>query len=172
MHSSRRSRSAIREGCFSISTSRQGDTSLDPDVIYHEYSHAVINELVGSDQSREFKALNEGSADYFSSSFLDDAVMAEYAAKIFNARSGFLRRTDNSNRWPYNVVGESHADGNIWSGALWDVRSRLGAGVADEIAINALAMLTPDAEFFDAALRQSQPQKSSMDRALPGLWRK
>jgi Zn-dependent metalloprotease len=138
-------------GMFFYLTSRQGDTSLDTDVIYHEYSHAVINELVGSDQSEEFKALNEGSADYFSSSFLDDPVMAEYAARIFNARSGFLRRTDNSNRWPYNVVGESHADGNIWSGALWDVRSRLGAGAADEIAINALAMLTPDAEFFDAA---------------------
>jgi hypothetical protein len=66
----------------------------------------VINELVGPDQSPIFKALNEGSADYFSSSFLDDPVMAEYAAKIFNSRNTFLHRTDNNNRWPYNVVGE------------------------------------------------------------------
>ena len=77
--------------------------------------------------------------------------MAEYAAKIFNSRTAFLRRTDNSNRWPYNVVGEVHADGNIWSGALWDIRRQLGPDVTDDIAINTLAMLSPSAEFFDAA---------------------
>ena len=137
-------------GMFFYLTNRSGDTSLDTDVIYHEYAHAVINELVGPDQSAVFSALNEGSADYFSSSFLDDPVMAEYAAKIFNSRNSFLRRTDNNNRWPYNVVGESHADGNIWSGALWDVRARLGADVTDEIALNAIAMLHPDSEFFEA----------------------
>jgi Zn-dependent metalloprotease len=142
---------ADRGGMFFYLTSRNGDTSLDTDVIFHEYAHAVINELVGPDQSPSFKALNEGSADYFSSSFLDDPVMAEYAAKIFNSRNSFLRRTDNQNRWPYNVVGEVHADGNIWSGALWDIRHRLGAAVADDIAINTLAMLSPTAEFFDAA---------------------
>ena len=103
---------------FFYLTSRNGDTSLDTDVIFHEYTHAVINELVGADQSATFEAINEGTADYFSSSFLDDAVMAEYAAKIFRSRTSFLRRTDNRNRWPDNVVGECHADGNIWSGAL------------------------------------------------------
>ena len=140
-----------RGGMFFYLTSRNGDTSLDTDVIFHEYTHAVINELVGTDQGSTFGALNEGSADYFSSSFLDDPVMAEYAAKIFNSRTAFLRRTDNSNRWPYNIVGEVHADGNIWSGALWDIRRQLGPDVTDDIAINTLAMLSPSAEFFDAA---------------------
>jgi hypothetical protein len=136
---------------FFYLTNRNADTSLDTDVIFHEYGHAVINELVGSDQSKSFKALNEGTADYFSSSFLDDPVMAEYAAKIFGSRTSFLRRTDNRNRWPYNVVGEVHADGNIWSGALWDIRQQLGATATDDIAINAIAMLSPTADFFDAA---------------------
>jgi len=120
-------------------------------VIFHEYTHAVISDLVGPYQSASFKALNEGSADYFSSSFLSDPVMAEYAAQLFNLRTPYLRRTDNQNSWPYYAVGESHADGNIWSGALWDLRGRLGANVTDEIAINAIAMLSPDAEFFHAA---------------------
>lgn len=138
-------------GMFFYLTSRNGDTSLDTDIIYHEYAHAVVNELVGPYQSARFKALNEGIADYFSSSFLNDPVMAEYAAKMFNLRTEYLRRADNGNTWPYNTVGESHADGNIWSGALWDVRNALGPRAADEIAINALAMLSPDAEFFEAA---------------------
>ncbi|HYO82029.1 MAG TPA: M36 family metallopeptidase [Bryobacteraceae bacterium] len=140
-----------RGGIFFYLTSRQGDTSLDTDVIFHEYTHAVVNELVGPRQSAGFRALNEGTADYFSSSFLDDPVMAEYVAKIFGLRSPFLRRTDNEQAWPYSAVGEEHADGNIWSGALWDVRRVLGAAATDEIAINTVAFLSPDAEFYDAA---------------------
>jgi Zn-dependent metalloprotease len=140
-----------RGGMFFYLTSRNQDTALDTDVIYHEYAHAVVNDLVGPRQSAAFKALNEGSADYFSNSFLNDPVMAEYAAQIFSLRTPFLRRSDNRHSWPYNTVGESHADGNIWSGALWDVRQRLGPRMADEIAINAVAMLYPDSEFYDAA---------------------
>jgi hypothetical protein len=34
---------------------------------------------------------------------------------------------------------------------LWDVRRQLGAAVADDIAINAVASLSPTATFFDAA---------------------
>ena len=127
------------------------NTALDIDVIFHEYAHAVVSELVGPYQSSTFKALNEGSADYFSSSFLEDPILGEYAAKIFKTRSSFVRRTDNRNRWPHTVVGEVHADGNIWSGALWDIREQLGGDITDEIAINAIAMLSPDAEFYDAA---------------------
>jgi Zn-dependent metalloprotease len=138
-------------GMFFYLTGGNGDVSLDIDVIFHEYAHAVVSELVGPYQSETFKALNEGTADYFSSSFLDDPILGEYAAKIFKARSSFVRRTDNGNRWPYNIVGEVHADGNIWSGALWDVREQLGADITDEIAINAIAMLSPNAEFYDAA---------------------
>jgi Zn-dependent metalloprotease len=140
-----------RPGLFFYLTAGNGDTSLDIDVVFHEYAHAVIGELVGPYQSPTFKALNEGSADYFSSSFLEDPILGEYAAKIFNSRSKFVRRADNRNRWPYNVVGQVHADGNIWSGALWDIREQLGADITDEIAINAIAMLSPDAEFYDAA---------------------
>ena len=138
-------------GMFFYLTNSQGDTSLDTDIIFHEYGHAVVNEFVGPDQSDVFGALNEGTADYFSSSFLNDPVMAEYGAKIFRLRLPYLRRTDNENAWPYNTVGEVHADGNIWSGALWDVRRALGAAVADEIALNTIAFLSPDSEFFDAA---------------------
>jgi Zn-dependent metalloprotease len=140
-----------RGGMFLFLTARQGDTSLDTDIVFHEYAHAVVSEYVGPRQTRGFRALNEGTADYFSSTFLDDPVMAEYAAKIFGMRRSYVRRTDNDHVWPYSTVGEEHADGNIWSGALWDVRRVLGAEVADEIALNTIAFLSPDSEFYDAA---------------------
>lgn len=139
-----------RGGLFFYLTPRGGDVSLDSDVIFHEYTHAVVTGLVGSVQSPVFRALNEGTADYFSSSFLDDPDLGEYAAKLFGSRLPFLRTTDNPNTFPVNLAGEVHIDGNIWSGALWDVRKRLGADRADRIALNALARMIGTSEFYDA----------------------
>ena len=48
-------------------------------------------------------------------------------------------------------MGEVHADGEIWSAALWDIRSSLGATVADRIIINAQFGFAPDTSFAAAA---------------------
>jgi Zn-dependent metalloprotease len=138
-------------GMFFYLTANNGDTSLDTDVIFHEYTHSIVNWLVGPNQTVAFQALNEGTADYFSDSFLNDPVMGEFAARIFGSRTPYIRRGDNTLKWPYSTVGEAHTDGNIWSGALWDVRAALGPEMADNIAINAVAMLDGSAEFYDAA---------------------
>ena len=37
-----------------------------------------------------------------------------------------LRRLDGTKVYPQDVAGEVHADGEIWSRALWDIRSALG----------------------------------------------
>lgn len=48
--------------------------------------------------------------------------------------------------------GEVHADGEIWSRALFDIRNALGARTADRIIINAQFGFAPDTSFKDAAL--------------------
>ena len=141
-----------RGGLFFYLTSRYLDTSWDSDVIFHEYTHAVVNQLVGRNQGNTFRAINEGTADYFAASFLDDPAMAEWAARIFGERLPYLRTVDNTNRWPNYLVGEEHVDGNIWSGALWDIRKALGADRTNRIVLNALALLNGGAEFFDGAV--------------------
>jgi len=141
-----------RGGLFFFLTARGDDTSWDSDVIFHEYTHAVVNQIVGPAQGKVFGALNEGFADYFSASFLGDPNVGEWDALIWGKRLPFIRTVQNSNTFPKNVVGEIHADGTIWSGALWDVRTTLGPDRADRIALRALAILTGQAEFFDAAL--------------------
>ena len=42
-----------------------------------------------------------------------------------------LRRLDEGKTFPAGLVGEVHADGEIWSQALWDIRNAIGNVKAD-----------------------------------------
>ena len=42
-----------------------------------------------------------------------------------------LRRLDEGKTYPGDLVGEVHADGEIWSQALWDMRTAIGNVKAD-----------------------------------------
>ena len=54
-----------------------------------------------------------------------------------------LRRVDGNKHYPGDLVGEVHADGEIWSRALWDIHQALGAELADTIIIRAQFGFTP-----------------------------
>jgi len=64
-----------------------------------------------------------------------------------------LRRLDAGKHYPENVVGEVHADGEIWSQALYDIRLALGPTVADRIIIDAQFDFDPDTSFAAAAAK-------------------
>ena len=42
-----------------------------------------------------------------------------------------LRRLDEGKTYPTDLVGEVHADGEIWSQALWTIRNAIGNVKAD-----------------------------------------
>ncbi|MBX9601200.1 MAG: hypothetical protein K2X35_09355 [Bryobacteraceae bacterium] len=142
-------------GLFFYLTATGGDTAWDTDVAFHEYGHAVVNAFVpGQRQGPTFRAMNEGMADYFSASFLRDPNIGEWFVAISQSESRlpFLRTTENPNVFPRNITGLIHSDGNMLSGALWEVRTALGAENGDRVALGMLARLTGEAEFFDAAV--------------------
>ena len=62
-----------------------------------------------------------------------------------------LRRVDGNKHYPEDLVGEVHADGEIWSRALWDIHKALGAKLADTIIIRAQFGFTPDISMPAAA---------------------
>lgn len=126
------------------------DMSYDGDVVAHEVTHGVVTDLVGTVQSTTFKALNEGTADYFSSSIMNQAESGEFLAQLAHLRTPYLRTPQNANRYPVNLSGECHRDGNIWSGLLWDIRGLLGAEAADRVALYSLAAVGASGEFYDA----------------------
>ena len=62
-----------------------------------------------------------------------------------------LRRIDGNKVYPDDVVGQVHADGEIWSRALWDIRNALGDTVGSRIIIEAQFDFAPDTSFAAAA---------------------
>jgi Zn-dependent metalloprotease len=62
-----------------------------------------------------------------------------------------LRRLDGTKVYPGDVVGEVHADGEIWSRALWDIRSALGDTRGSTLIIDAQFGIATDTTFAAAA---------------------
>jgi len=59
---------------------------------------------------------------------------------------------DGAKTYPTDVRGEVHADGEIWSRALWDIRTALGDTRASTLIIEAQFDFAADTSFHAAAL--------------------
>ena len=128
------------------------DPTWDTDVIFHEYTHAVVAAAVGATRSRGFGALNEAYADYFSSSFQNDPNVGEFSGPVFGAITPYLRTIENPNIYPRDLFNEIHQASLIWSAALWDIRRALGPAQADRIAMASLLSLRGDSDFVPAGI--------------------
>ncbi|MGW3655109.1 M4 family metallopeptidase [Streptomyces sp. NPDC005151] len=171
------------------------DDAEDAEVIVHEYGHAVHNAQVpGFGTSPEAGAIGEAFGDYLAVEVgahadarygwplkADLACVADWDSVAYSVAPHCLRRID-GNKVYGDRVGEVHADGEIWSRALLDIRGALGARVADRIIVNAQFGFAPDTSFEDAALTtiataQSMYGKSAADavraafkaREIPGI---
>jgi len=140
-------------------TSFSRDPAKDSDIIYHEATHALLYGFGFGTPSPggETAAIHEGTADYFACAFNEDPRFGEAtyiswpggvdsmttSPKLFNyAHYGLLQMGPSS--------GESHANGAIWAGALWDIRTSLGA-VADSLAAETFFYLASTAGFVQGA---------------------
>lgn len=129
---------------------RFNDLAKEESVCFHEYSHAMINQIVRLNYSGESGAINEGQADYFACSLSDDDKVGEWAC----AKMGkpYLRILTNNLHYPEDIQGEVHADGRIWGAVLWDIRRALGAKVADLLIYSSFYYLKAGSpKFLDGA---------------------
>jgi hypothetical protein len=115
------------------------DYSYDGDVIYHEFTHAVVNatlQLVGTPHADAYGVsvspggMNEALADYFSSALTGDGDVGEYAVKDITMSLDAIRSLTNPDACPTAIGGEVHQDATLFSGGLWDVRTTLSAADA------------------------------------------
>ncbi|MER7463045.1 M4 family metallopeptidase [Streptomyces sp. NPDC097981] len=141
------------------------DDAEDAEVIVHEYGHAVHNAQVpGFGTSPEAGAIGEAFGDYLAVEVgahadaaygwprkTDLACVGDWDSSSYTSAPHCLRRVD-GNKVYADRVGEVHADGEIWSRALFDIRGALGDRTADRIIVNAQFGFRPDTDFRDAAL--------------------
>ena len=139
-----------RRGLFFGDGEALNDLAKEACIIYHEYDHYILDHINPDLKGAEADALHEGYSDYFGCSFTDDAQIGEWAT----ARTGkpHMRDLLNEKAYPGDMTGEPHADGEIWGGACWDIRERLGNMTADMLVYESMHYLPEFARFSDAAL--------------------
>jgi Zn-dependent metalloprotease len=131
-------------------------------VIVHEYGHSVQDaQVAGFGTTADSGAIGEGFSDYLAVTVSaavaptpDPACVADWDSTSYTTTVPHcLRRVDGTKHYPEDLrtPREVHADGEIWSGALWDIRQALGARLADTIIIRAQFDFTADTTMPAAA---------------------
>ncbi|HSC91673.1 MAG TPA: M36 family metallopeptidase [Gaiellaceae bacterium] len=125
------------------------DDAEDAEVILHEYGHAVQDSQqtpFGFGLTAESGALGEGFADYLAGTVSahvaptpDPACIADWDSVSYDPTAPHcLRRLDANLHYPADVdLTRIHRTGQIWSQALWEIRTALGPVVADRIILEA-----------------------------------
>jgi Zn-dependent metalloprotease len=157
--------SFFREDKANITLGKGGvDDAEDAEVIVHEYGHSVQDgQVAGFGTTLESGAIGEAFGDYLAvavtswkagtPTLTPEACVADWDSVSYTSRTPHcLRRLDGTKVYPTDLVGEVHADGEIWSRGLWDIRSALGDTKATTLIVEAQFDFTVDITFHDAAL--------------------
>ncbi len=93
-----------------------------PDVLYHEYGHAVNNyiyKMVYEDGLTN-ATVNESFADIMASCITDNSILG--LGHDRQDPSNEIRNCKNTRKYPQDMIEESHNDSMILTGAFWDLR--------------------------------------------------
>jgi hypothetical protein len=125
------------------------DDAEDGEVILHELGHAIHFSQGFAFASNEAGSISEGFGDYWAVTVgdvvrrADGVALREPLACVADWDSTSytsvvphcLRRVDTNLHYPADLNGEVHHDGQIWSRALFDIRTSLGNVAADTIIV-------------------------------------
>jgi Zn-dependent metalloprotease len=135
------------------------DSSMDGDVVFHEYGHGISNRLIGNGSTAlsgtQSGAMGEGWSDYWACTINNDGAVGEYSTTNPNG----IRRA--AYTVPANAVHDSyadvcaggcavHGDGEVWAATLWDLRTQLGATITDQIVLNGMKFTPTRPSFLNA----------------------
>ena len=135
------------------------DSSLDSDVVFHEYGHGISNRLIGNGSTAlsgtQSGAMGEGWSDYWSITINNDGAVGEY---VVNNTIGIRRAAYTvpaaavHNSYADLGVGgfEVHNDGEVWAATLWDLRAQLGKATTDRLVLNGMKFTPTRPSFLNA----------------------
>ena len=117
------------------------DDAEDAEVILHELGHQIhFSASPTFFATVEAGGISEGFGDYWAGTVgewaagptSDPACIADWDAISYTAGPiHCLRRLDRNLMYPTDITGAVHRDGQIWSHALWNLRTAIGATHAD-----------------------------------------
>ncbi|MEV4222677.1 M4 family metallopeptidase [Nonomuraea sp. NPDC049725] len=139
------------------------------DVVGHEMTHGVITNSADLVYLGQSGAMNEGLADYFGNAVEVDALgvpmsdpdaslLGERLCKTLPPAQCAIRDLDDGRDATEDYIGVTvsldgggvHLNSTIFSGALWDIREKIGGAKADKLVYKALTeYMTPLDEFLD-----------------------
>ena len=135
------------------------DSSVDGDVVFHEYGHGISNRLIGNGSTAlsgiQSGAMGEGWSDYWAITLNGDGAVGEY---VMNNTAGIRRAAYTV---PANTVHDSyadvcsggcqvHRDGEVWAATLWDLRQTLGAATTNLLVLNGMKFTPTRPSFLNA----------------------
>ncbi len=132
------------------------DVAEDAEVIIHEYGHAILDRQVPNINKGEGGAIHEGFSDFLAASFFSavsdgfsDSIVFEWAGS--GDPEIYTRPVTGNKRYPEDIVGEPHTDGEIWSAALWEIFEAIGRDASIRLIVESHFFLSPDTELVDGA---------------------
>ncbi|HTG95042.1 MAG TPA: M36 family metallopeptidase [Pyrinomonadaceae bacterium] len=156
------------------------DSSVDGDVVFHEYGHGISNRLIGNGSTAlsgtQSGAMGEGWSDYWATTINDDGAVGEY---VTNNPNGIRRAAYTvpaaAVHDSYADVGvggfQVHRDGEVWAATLWDLRTQLGAALSDRLVLHGMKF-TPNRPSFlnarDGILQADQDLNAGANRCA--IW--
>jgi len=110
---------------FFVSGQGCENTGRLPDVVYHEFGHALHFNSIIPGAGASDSSLSEGVSDYLAATTVEDSGMGR---GFFAGSSQPLREIDppvGETTWPRDISPDPHATGLIIAGALWDLRKAM-----------------------------------------------
>lgn len=108
----------------------------DASIIIHELGHAIqeaqVQDWATARRNSPVRAMGEGFSDWLATVFFSEqrrafhsTYVGDWDARGYAVPQAYLRRVDTAKTMD-DWQSEEHADGEIWSGALWDLYIALG----------------------------------------------
>lgn len=140
------------------------DDAEDADIVVHEYGHSIQDNQVPNFGGDDEGAMGEGFGDYLAASFSlalapdaghaqlsDPACVGDWDGTAYSMDTPrCLRRVDGDKHYPEDEENSVHADGEMWSATLWDLRARLGGTLMDKLVLEHHFLLAGNGHFAAA----------------------
>ncbi|MCK5573351.1 MAG: hypothetical protein KAJ12_11355, partial [Bacteroidetes bacterium] len=142
------------------------DDAEDADVIWHEYGHAIICNIIPYWGGGEARELGEGFSDYWAGSYsrslhqwTSHAPEYEWLFNWDGHNPYWNGRILNDNRtYPFGNLS-IHEAGQIWAAALMGIQSELGRDITDILVLKSLFYLSSSPSAADNALALLQADR-------------